>query len=152
MFNTAQYCIQALADLLKQNVDNLLANAPYWQDIVPDAQVSAYNEIVSHLVNRGFTIDQINAWDRGAEFELSLMKFWALVNGGAAQSYDDKFIKALDRRKDLDTVAVFVGGVFVSPGQTQAGTINFGQRQGFPRTWPGSADSDLRHGHGGWEW
>ncbi len=126
----------------------LITNAPYWVTIVADAQTSAYQEIVGRLIERGFTEAQINSWDRGAEFELVIMKYWALVNGGGLSgNYDDRFIKMLDRRRELDDVMIAVAGVYITPGQMQPGTINFGTRQGAPRTWPGSADGPA-HGHG----
>ncbi len=149
MFNTLAYCLQATADLLKfKDVATMTSSAPYWTDIITDAQTSAYQEIEGRLFKRGFILAQIVAWDRGAEFELSIMKYLSLVNGGGLSgNYDDRFIKMLDRRRELDDVMVSVAGVYIVPGQSQPGTINFGTQKQVGRHWPGAADAPgCRHG------
>ncbi len=147
MFLTSDQAIQSVADALKaRSVAELLTNAPNWSGIIQAAQRSAYQDIVGRLIKRGFILAQIVSWDRGAEFELDLTKYWSLVNGGGLSGYDPTFIKMLDRRKELDDVMVSVNGVYIVPGQTQPGTINFGTRNDGACTWPGAADSS-RHGH-----
>lgn len=86
-----------------------------WDLIVADANEWAYNEIVSALLERGFTISQINEWDRREEFNKSLGLFWCLVLGGVTHAYDDKFIRDLDRREELKTVFVSTGQEPVDP-------------------------------------
>lgn len=102
--------------------------APFWIQIVADAHVQAYNEIVTRLAARGYTLAQILTWDRGPEFEKSLTVFWALNNGAGLEALDDKFLARLDRRDELsgneqrgiEAVAVTAQGVPLIPAATGA--------------------------------
>ncbi len=93
----------ALADILAQDVSALVSK---WDGIITRANASAYQDILSALGARGYTTAQIAAWLRGPEFNLDIALFWCLVHGGASLNYDDRFIKLLDRRGELATVAV----------------------------------------------
>ncbi len=97
-----------------------------WDGIITDSNSSAYQDIVSHLLNRGFTSVQINQWDRGAEFESDIGLFWCLVKGAGLHGNDPTFINKLDRRAELDTVSVTIGGEIVLPGGS-SGEVGYGR-------------------------
>jgi hypothetical protein len=98
------------AALQQALVDNLgidISTAPTrWARIVSNANTEAYKDIKGALEQRGFALSQINGWDRGAAFNLSIGTYWCLVNGAGLHSYDDKFLKMLDRRPELMYVLV----------------------------------------------
>lgn len=123
-----------LADQVKDTLalDVLDVESP-WYKIAIRANAAAYSDIRSILARRGYTIAQIDGWDDGKAYQADQGLFWALVRGGCAKDFDDKFIKMLDRRKDLETVAVVVGGVLVGPvsGRTVSGTTDNPARDTF---------------------
>lgn len=97
----------------------------YWPVIITECNAAAYNEIVSRLAARGFTTAQIAAWDRGAEFEKRIGLYWALVEGGCLDAFDDKFIERLKTYLDwLDTVAVTNSGELVASKDCNTGAVN----------------------------
>lgn len=98
-----------LASLLSKNGAAL--NADKWDVIVSDSNRSAYWDIVSRLMNRGYTKAQVDAWDRLAEYTIDIGLYWCAIKGGGLEGYDDKFISKLDRRKELDEVFVTEAGV-----------------------------------------
>lgn len=113
--------------LLKVESGTLYTSAPYWQAIVEDSRVAAYNEIVSAMATRGYTIGQIDSWDRGAEFEKDLGLFWSLVKGAGLHGYDDKFIARLDRREELKTVPITIGYEVADPAGA-SGEVSHGEQ------------------------
>ena len=110
---TAGEVTRRVADHLSQEPDGLL---PKWASIVEDALASATLEIVGAMQARGFSVAQIDAWDRRREYSIDIAKFWALNAGGGLANYSDTFIKNLDRRKELAGVSFTVNGVIVQPG------------------------------------
>ncbi len=98
----------------------------YAAGVITSMHLSAYQEIVGCLTERGFSKAVIDTWDRGAEFERALSLFWCLTNLGGMHAYDDKFLKQFDRRKDLVTVQVYVNGKNVNPTEADGGTISGG--------------------------
>jgi hypothetical protein len=116
MFNTSGDILQAIADTLQQaDVTNLPAQ---WTNIASTSQNRAYWQIVSVLSGRGFTPTQIAAWDRGAEFELSLALYYALKQGGSLANLNGKFIQTFDREAELKTVIYTTGGALQDPQGT----------------------------------
>ena len=95
--NAAALRPKLVATLQKVGIES----GSYWDQIITDALDASYLDIVTAFAARGFTLTQINGWDFGATFQTELALYWALVKGGAAQSYPDNFIKGLDRRADL---------------------------------------------------
>ena len=65
-----------VANALKVDENDLPGN---WDQTIEDAATDAYREIVGKLMARGFTQAQIDAWDRGAEFQRDIGLFWNLV-------------------------------------------------------------------------
>lgn len=90
----------------------------YWDTIVPQANAAAYQEILGRLLRRGFTKAQVDAWDRGSEFQRDIGLYYALIKGGVYAGYDPRTVQALDRRKELDSVLVFVSGVWKTPEES----------------------------------
>lgn len=93
---------------------------------VPSANQSAYDEIRGRLIGRGFTATQVDSWDRRAEFNRDIALFWCLVHA-ANLSATDVWVGKLDRRAELDTVAVAIDGVVVLPGATTGGQFIAGR-------------------------
>lgn len=117
---------QSLADLLKLagGVGALPANAP---NVVTEAHAAAYNEVVGRLLARGYTLAQITAWDQGVFYERQITLFFCMVNLAGTFGYDEKWIAMYDRRKDLATVMLSIGGTFVSPQSVDgSGTVGGG--------------------------
>ena len=128
MFLEDDEVLSAVAITLKKTPDELVGSAPYWAALVQQAHVSAYQDVVGRLLARGFSKGQVDAWDRGAEFERDLTVFWALTRGGMLEAFSDLSMKPMDRRKELDTVQVFVRGVYINPdsGQHGPGLCSYG--------------------------
>jgi len=105
---------------LKTRLKDVLQKAAFevttvWDTIVPDANLSAYNYIVEALLKRGYTMDQIDAWDSRTTYETDIGLFWCLVKGGCTKDFDETFIMLLDRRLELATVELVIDGEIVTP-------------------------------------
>jgi hypothetical protein len=142
--------LEGVARALKmESASALLTDAPYWEQLVADANAAAHQEVLGQLLQRGFTKAQADAWDRRVEFQRDLMMYWALTKGGALESFSDLFIRALDRRKDLLSVQVFIDGDFVNPlrGSSAPGVCSFGPSRGTAAgtifNWPDPDDDRL---------
>lgn len=110
----------------------------FWSELAERGHSSAQGVIKSTLLARGFTLDQVNNWDRLEEFERDLSLFWTLSRGGAYGAVSPEFLKTLDRREELKTVLVAVSGVWIQPGE-QPGTCGHGTptATGGIFNWPG---------------
>lgn len=87
-----------------------------WDTVIADCNQSAHDWIVSKLANRGFTLAQMNSWDRRVEFNRQLALYMSLVNGTTAESYDDKWPEKLKYWMDwLDDVPITIDGVLQNP-------------------------------------
>jgi len=132
---------EVVANALKKESSSL---ENWWFGIVTRANVSGWQEVLGQLVKRGYTQAQVLAWDRGQEFQSDCMLYRALVTGGALEGFSSEFIKAIDRRKELETVQVFINGDFVNPsvGTSGPGQVGSGPAVGVGRgslfTWPPS--------------
>lgn len=122
MYLTDAQIQTSLLPLLKLNDATTLA--AYWTTIISDCHQQAYNEVQGRLLERGYTAAQIAAWDRGAELEKDLSLYWCLTKGAGLNGTDDKWIKVLDRRKELETISVSNAGKVVNPGPV--GLVGFG--------------------------
>lgn len=115
--------------------------SPFWESIFPDAHDAAYNEVVAALVGRGYTISQVNQWDRRTEYEIDLSLWWSLVKGEYDAENNPQLLEKLDRRPELLTTVVTIGGVIAVPtGEVQAGDLNtandiFQLEPGIPFRW-----------------
>lgn len=105
---------QALADAL--GVADVSGLAPKWSRIVADANRDAWRAIQRALGARGYSLTDIDAWDDSAEFNRDIGLFWCLTRGGGLNDFDDRNVNKLDRRKELETCQVVVGGAATFPG------------------------------------
>lgn len=109
----------ALEDMLRVPRGAFSAgDSAYVGDILHDANVAAYQEIQGRLLKRGLTQAQLDAWDRGAEFQTAIGLFWALVRAaGLSEGVRPEVLRALDRRKELSDpdLELFSGGVPLVP-------------------------------------
>lgn len=106
------------ADLLSKDPASLPAK---FESVVADSFRAAANDVTGLLLARGFSAGQVAAWDRSAEYVLDIGLFWCLTKAGLLGNYSDLFVAKLDRRKELLTTPVMVGGVLVSPGSSADG-------------------------------
>lgn len=105
----------------------LVAGAPRWDRHCADASAAAYQDIRGALLARGFTDDQINAWDRLEEFSRALGTYWALYAGmGLQGGYDDRF-EQFDRRAELATIPVTIDGALQLPALGDPSVIGAGR-------------------------
>ncbi len=102
---------QALADMYRTTTGALPSQLT---NVVAQAHTAAYQDILSGLLARGFSLAQISLWDRGAEFERMLSLYWVLVNSGENVNYGP-LVKNYDRRQDLKTVLLSIAGVYQAP-------------------------------------
>lgn len=86
-----------------------------WAGIIEQANVKAAGIIYRTLIGRGYTPDQIDQWDARQEYNRDLAIYWALVGGCGLGTYNDTFVEKFNRIKELDKVAITVGGVLVLP-------------------------------------
>lgn len=125
MFLSNEQIKQAIADRLGVDVADL---SPAIARQVPDHHKAAYQEVLGRLLRRGFSREQIDAWDRGGELEKAQAIYFCLVGISSTEAYDLSAAKLIDRRADLDSVQVFVRGEWVKPGTGAVGpgTVNHG--------------------------
>lgn len=110
---TAQVTASLKGLLLKDSSGTLVSG---WASIVADAVESAYADILTALVNRGYTQAQVDAWDALLAWSRRLAIYYALSMGAGLHSYDDKFIEKLKPDlKFLDTAQISIGGVQATP-------------------------------------
>lgn len=123
-----------IAAVLKQPDSATLTGkgGAFWPGIVALRHPTTYNDIFQALAARGYTSDQITAWDAGATYERVLTVYWALVDNGCLSEAGAAFIsKAESYLKSLKHVVVTVAGKVVSPEGTsgQAGYGGFNTSQ-----------------------
>ncbi len=113
MYYTDSQILQALANRL--NVTSAGQLPARWNEIVSSTHSTAYREILGKLLARGFSQAQVDAWDDLATYERELSMFLALSEAGTEASYEADTLRTLDRRRDLLTVELFIGGVWQQP-------------------------------------
>jgi hypothetical protein len=106
-----------LADLLSQLDASL---PPKWSSIITDSLAAAAGDVKASLLARGYTISQIDNWDRLDEFVIDIGLFWCLTKGGMLGNYSDLFIQKIDRRKELLTAPLLNNGALVNPSPNNA--------------------------------
>lgn len=106
----------AVAARLQTTRANQESASPHWTTIISEANNEAYYHIRSVLLDRGYSIANIDAWDRRVEFNKKLGVCIAFENGAAGRDYP---LEAVDRickcREDLLTVAIVVSDEVVDP-------------------------------------
>jgi hypothetical protein len=122
MFTTDEQVKQDLADALKVDVDDLVSS---WSNNVGRCHALAAGEVATILLARGYTSDQIDAWDDGAAWERQL-SLWYLSSMPQGQSVFDKVaIDAYDVRKKLACITLRVSAKLIKPDSTD-GNVSFG--------------------------
>lgn len=119
-----------LSAFVKDNLAHAIGNdlRQHWDSIIAQALLESYGEILSAFAERGFLQAQVDAWDRGIEFQKSLGAWFALRRMQILQgdAYSDKALTILDRRidlrgdktKDWTAVALTINGVAQYPNGT----------------------------------
>jgi hypothetical protein len=79
---------------------------PWWDGVCTRALASALADVRGALIGRGFSQAQLDAWGGHDAFVIDLATFWAATRGGMLEAFDAKFVEKIDRRKDLEKVAV----------------------------------------------
>jgi hypothetical protein len=132
-----------VSDLLQKQDESTLAFA---DSVFADSVNRAYLDIVSRLQARMYTQSQIDAWDRGAEYNLDIALYWVFQSGGVPANFSDQFIKNFDRRSELEksSFRLVCSGIVVAPGQDlssdAAGTIGYGVMNNAPPSYPVAGD------------
>ena len=131
MFVTDAQLLKRIEAMLKVGEGATAFNAPFWSGLATDSNAAAFNAIRRIMAGRGYIASQLALWDDGAEFEMDIGLFWAFTKGAGLHDYTDKWIKPLDRRKELLDVVFTIGGVFQSPlGPPLA--FGFGEFEDYP--------------------
>ncbi len=124
-FITDAQLLQAVSDRLHQSGPGALP--AWWSNVVTEANAGAYQTILGALLERGFSLAQVSAWDRGAEFQKAQGLWLAFSNGGCLDAIDLKELAMLNREKELCSVQVFAAGVWQRPQDPQGqGTVGSG--------------------------
>jgi hypothetical protein len=90
--------------------------ATRWDGLIAQANIDAYYFILRKLGERGYTKVQIDAWPEAATFNRKIGLLFVLEEGGVLSTFSDTFIRAIDRRKELDTALLSdASGNFVYP-------------------------------------
>jgi len=87
--------------------------------MLPACNIEGAKTIGAKLSVRGFTPDQIAAWDLAPEFNRHIGVYWLLVYA-ANFSADDLWPEKHNVIDELDTIAVLIDGVPVVPGNATA--------------------------------
>jgi hypothetical protein len=112
--------LTALANRLGTTSAKLTAES-FWPTIVADANLSAYQKIQSVLQGRGYSKDDIDAWDRAAEFNRRIGLCHALTEGALTQDYNTAALERICMcEKELDDVIVVDVNVVVTPPAGQS--------------------------------
>jgi hypothetical protein len=121
---------EKVADLLGKTDVSLLKIK---DSVLQDSITAAYADIVTRLAGRQYTKAQIDLWDRRVEFNTDIALFWAFTKGGIPNSFSDVFIKALDRRSEMekDSFRLLIADAVVEPGGDDgagiSGEIGYGR-------------------------
>jgi hypothetical protein len=110
---TAAQIHTALSALLKIADETTMAS--YWNSICAAAATFAQQEVQGRLYRRGLAMADIANFDRLYEVTLDLGLWKSVMMGGLYAQFDPSAMKALDRREDLDTMLLFVNGVWTQP-------------------------------------
>jgi hypothetical protein len=94
----------------------------YWTRRCEESNRWAQGHITGALAARGYTATQAAGCDRAREWNESLGKYHALKGGrGVFTQQNSDPLEIYDCRKELETAAVTVGGVVVTPGGSAYG-------------------------------
>lgn len=89
-----------------------------WPEAIREGNQAAADDIAQILMSRGYTAEQVNAWDQRKTYNRDVGLFWTIVKVGALEDFNDTQINKLDRRKELQTLLLLINGEPVTPGTT----------------------------------
>jgi hypothetical protein len=79
----------------------------YWDEACAEGVATAEEDFRSILGKRGFTADQWLAdWPGLHGWFLDQALYWSLVKAAELSAFDEKWVKMLDHRKDLETARI----------------------------------------------
>lgn len=95
-----------------------------WDDLIPNANTSATNDIATALMGKGYTSSQVASWDEVESYARDLGTFWALTRGAGLGNYSAPLLKSLDRREELKLLAfIIIDGEAVAPAVPNAAAV-----------------------------
>jgi hypothetical protein len=78
--------------------------APQDKTIINRCTQAAYNQIVSVLVGRGFSLAQINTWNQREDYQRDIALCWALKKMGFERGDEQDWINDFCKSDELATV------------------------------------------------
>lgn len=130
---------RAFAQRLLKKVDDTSIPA-WWDEIIDDALGDAYNVVLERLQIRGYTIAQIDAWPRCADFVRRIALCQIFNEGQGIHAFDDKITaKAYcNAEEQLDSVMVTTpSGPLAIPdpaGLAESGSLTWNEQLVVPDT------------------
>lgn len=132
---SANSILDAIARTIKKGTDRT-ALADWWADLAADARLLAYEDILSCLTLKGYTIDLLDSWDNREIVSKTQAVFRAFQLAGASSGIDEKAIEGLNQIPRLEAAPALVcSGVAVSPssasevGGMGGGTVTRADRE-----------------------
>jgi hypothetical protein len=99
----------------------------HWDEPIEAALRSSKQTVISALVARGFTLAQVEAWDRQREFHRDLAICHAFRDEGIARDYSATHLdKKCEKVAELAEVTVTEDGVPVVPDEETTGRVSHG--------------------------
>jgi hypothetical protein len=115
---------QKVADMLKKDVATLEA---YWTRFIADSNNDAAEDITVILLDKGFTVAQIDGWDNRVMYNPDIALFHAFTKATGLAQYDQKAIDKLDRRPLIRSSSqVMISGVITKPGAADGAGMETG--------------------------
>lgn len=121
---TTDQLLEAIADEITKPVDEL---AGYWTTRAQRAVQLGYSDLKNVLLLRGYTQEQLDAWDDREAYSIDQSLYRVMRRADAVagnrNNYDD-----LDHRKELaEATAISISGDAVAPpGNTEVGGLSYG--------------------------
>jgi hypothetical protein len=136
--------LQAIADVLK--VADPSSLEAYYTRIIPDAIGRAYQDILTALRGRGYTVARVNDWGSNAVYNRDIALNWALTLAGGLGAYTDQQIVKLDRRLELGKISLSdaSGNVLIPAGGDGSGWNGTGAPDEFGGAAVGGGRSDQK--------
>jgi len=132
--------LKAVARRIGVSADRMTADAPWWPEIVSEANEDAYEHVREAMVGQGYTVGQVDQWDYRSRWNRQVAVCYALRAAAVAKGYDetaiDKACKVLD---DLEDVTLVINGAHVYP-TAAVPQIAFGMGPGDPSQYDLTSD------------
>ncbi len=126
MFVADAVILSDIAAVLKKTGSAALE--AWWTTIVALEHQSAYDDILTALIGRGYSLATILQWSAGATVERRHALYRSLVAGAALDDFSDRFLDKLDQSEFLKTCLLYdSSGAQLFPDLEAAGTIGHGR-------------------------